>query len=96
MTRDADRLPELGWQYQKNVAQGRTRILIAYCQSVIRTNGWAKRNPTQDAALFEAMLRAGVYEEALHGLLTVNSDVIDKHAHSASKTLWKLLSTDAG
>jgi AcrR family transcriptional regulator len=30
VTRDADRFPELGQQYQKNVAQGRTGILIAY------------------------------------------------------------------
>ena len=34
VTPDADRLPELGRQYQKNLARGRTRILIAYLRSV--------------------------------------------------------------
>ena len=96
VTRDADRFPELGLQYQKNVAQGRTRILIAYFQSAARTNGWAERDSTQDAALYEALLRAGIYEKALHGLLNVDSDAIDKHAHSSSETMWKLLSTDRG
>ncbi len=96
VTRDADRFPELGWQYQKNVAQGRTRILIAYLRSLTRTNAWAKRDATQDAALYEALLRAGIYEEALHGLVKVNSDVIDKQARSSAKTMWKWLATDCG
>ncbi len=91
VTRDAHHFPELGRQYQKNVAQGRTRILIAYFKSMMRMNGWAKRDPTQDAAVFESMLRAGVYEEALHGLLTVDSDLIDKQASSTSQAMWKWL-----
>lgn len=93
VTRDADRFPELGWQYQKNVAQGKTRILIAYLRSITRTNAWAKRDSKQDAALYEALLRAGIYEEALHGLLNVDSDVIDKHARSSSRKMWKLLTS---
>lgn len=96
VTRDADRFPELGWQYQRSVAQGRTRILIAYLRSITRTNGWAKRDSTQDAALYEALLRAGIYEEALHGLVNVDSAAIDKHARSSSKTMWKLFATDCG
>jgi AcrR family transcriptional regulator len=96
VTRDADRFPELGRQYQKNISRGRTGILIAYLGSVARTKSWAKRDTTQDAALYEALLRAGIYEEALHGLLTVSSDAIEKHARSASKTMWKLLTTDCG
>jgi AcrR family transcriptional regulator len=96
VTRDADRFPELGRQYQKNISRGRTGILIAYLRSIARRKSWAKRDATQDAALYEALLRAGTYEEALHGLLTVNSDAIDKHARSTSKTMWKLLTTDCG
>jgi AcrR family transcriptional regulator len=94
VTRDAGRFPELGRQYQKNVVRGRTGILIAYLRSVARTKAWAKRNAIQDAALYEALLRAGIFEGALLGVLTVNSEVIDKHARSASKTMWKLLTTD--
>jgi hypothetical protein len=72
VTWDADRFPELGRQYQKNLARGKTGILIAYLRSAARTKAWAKRNAIQDADLYEALLRAGIYEEALHGLLAVN------------------------
>lgn len=96
VTRDADRFPELGLHYQRNVAQGRTRILITYLRNVTRTNAWPKRDSTQDAALYEALLRAGIYEETLHGLLNINSDIIEKHARLSSKTMWTLLATDYG
>ena len=96
VTRDTDRFPELGLQYQNNVARGRTRLLVAYLRSVTQTNGWAKRDSAQDAVLYEALLRAGIYEEALHGLLTVDSDMIDQHARSSSETMWKLLVSMAG
>lgn len=91
VTQDASRFPELGRQYQKNIARGRTGILAAYLRNVARKKSWAKRNAAQDAALYEALLRAGVYEEALHGLLAITSDVIDKHARSSAKTMWNLL-----
>lgn len=70
--------------------------MIAYLRNVVRRKAWKKRDVTQDAAVYVALLRAGIYEEALHGLLTVNSDTIEKHARLASKTMWKLLTTDCG
>jgi AcrR family transcriptional regulator len=91
VTRDAGHFPELGREYQKNFARGRTGILVAYLRSVARKKGWSRRHVAQDAALYEALLRAGIYEQALHGLLTVNSAAIEEHARSASKTMWKLL-----
>lgn len=91
---DAGRFPELGRQYQKNIARGRTGILAAYLRNVARKKSWAKRNPAQDATLYEALLRAGIYEEALHGLMTITSDVIDKHARSSAKRMWNLLTDD--
>jgi AcrR family transcriptional regulator len=91
VTRDANRFPELGRQYQKNIARGRTGILIAYFRSVGLRKHWAKRDATQDAALFEALLRAGIYEEILHGLSTANADAIERQARSAARTMWKLL-----
>lgn len=94
VTRDADRFPELGRRYQKNVARGRTGILIAYLSSAARRKGWVKRDARLDATVYEALLRAGIFEEALHGLLTANSDVIDKHARSAARTMWRLLIVD--
>lgn len=94
VTQDAGRFPELGRQYQKNVARGRTGILAAYLRNVARIKGWPKREATRDAALYEALLRARIYEEALHSLLTINSDLIDKHARCSAKTMWNLLTGD--
>jgi AcrR family transcriptional regulator len=91
VTRDADRFPELGRHYQKNVARGRTGILIAYLKSIALKRSWAKRDATQNAAFYDALLRAGLYEEVLHGLVAVNSDAIEKQARSAASTMWKFL-----
>ncbi|WP_158822829.1 TetR/AcrR family transcriptional regulator [Granulicella sp. S156] len=94
VTRDADRFPDLGRQYHKNVARGRTGILVAYLRSIARRRSWTKRDATQDAALYEALLRAGIYEEVLHGLVNANSETIKTHARLASKTMWKLLTAN--
>lgn len=94
VTRDADRFPGLGRQYHQSFARGRTGILVAYLRSVARKRSWTKRDATQDAALYEALLRAGIYEEVLHGLVAANSETIKMHARSAAKTMWKLLTAD--
>jgi AcrR family transcriptional regulator len=94
VTRDADRFPDLGRQYHKNIARGRTGILVAYLRSVARRKSWTKRDAIQDAALYEALLRAGIYEEVLHGLVAANSETIKMHTRSASKTMWKLLTAN--
>ena len=93
VTRDADRFPELGQHYQKNVARGRTGILIAYLKGIARRRSWAKRDATHDAALYEALLRGGLYEEVLHGVVTPSLEGIKKQARSAAKTMWKLLNS---
>lgn len=91
VTRDADRFPELGRHYQKNIAAGRTGILAAYLRSIAAKRGLAGRNAWEDAATYEALLRSGIFESALHGLLTVTPDEIARQAASAAKTMWHLL-----
>jgi hypothetical protein len=94
VTRDAGRFPVLGRQYQKNIARGRTAILAAYLRRLARKKHLAKRNAAQDAVLYEALLRAGIFEEALHDLLIITAGTIEKHARSASNRMWKLLIAD--
>lgn len=94
VTQDAARFPELGRQYQRNFAMGRTGILAAYLRNVSRKRNWTTRDATQDAALYEALLRAGIFEKALQGLLTVTEDVMAEHSYSASRTMWKFMSVD--
>ncbi len=94
VTRDADRFPELGRQYQQTIAQGRTGILIAYLRGVFRKKGWTGRDPIRDAASYEGLLRARIFEEALHGLLNVSSSAIEQSAAFASSTMWSLIADD--
>ena len=96
VTRDADRFPELGKQYQKNFARGRTGILVTYLKSIARQKSLTQRNPEQDAALYEALLRAGIYEEVLHGLTVANEKMIAGQAKFAAGTMWKLLTAETG
>ncbi len=94
VTRDTDRFPELGRQYQKTVARGRTGILIAYLRSVFRKRNWTRRDAVRDATSYEGLLRARIFEEALHGLSSTSSEVIEQHAAFASRTMWILLEDD--
>ena len=91
VTRDADRFPEIGHHYQKNVARGRTGILALYLRSLTVRRELSPRDAWQDAAVYEALLRAGIFESALHGLVTVTPGEIAKQTTSAAKVMWKLL-----
>ncbi len=94
VTRDADRFPELGQHYQKNIARGRTGILVAYLKSIFEKRSLAKRDAKQDAALYEALLRGGLYEEVLHGLIAVDPNAIQKQARSAANAMWKFITAE--
>lgn len=93
VTRDAVRFPELGQQYHRAIATGRTGILIAFLTRVFAAHGWERRNVAQDAASYEGLLRASVFEGALHGLLKVNRKSIGYHAGSAAGIMWEILTS---
>ena len=84
LTRDANRFPDLGRQYQKTFTRGRAALFIAYFRSVAQRRHWAKRDARQDAALYEAFLRSGIYEEVLLGVSPVDANAIEQHARSAA------------
>lgn len=44
--------------------------------------------------LYEAWIGTDIYKEVLHGLVTGNSDTIEKQARSTAKTTWKFLTTE--
>jgi AcrR family transcriptional regulator len=91
VTRDADRFPELGAQYQKDVVAGRTAILMKYLGQAARTNKWHVTSVQQASAVYEALLRAGLFEEVLHGIRHPEPRAITKHARSAADVMWKLM-----
>jgi AcrR family transcriptional regulator len=91
VTRDADRFPELGVQYQKDVVAGRTDILMKYLGRTARMNKWRLTSTQQAGAVYEALLRAGLFEEVLHGIRPPEPRVIARHARSAANVMWKLM-----
>ncbi len=91
VTRDAHRFPEVGRQYQKNLARRRTDILAAYMRNIVRLRSFADRNPEQDAVIYEALLRSGIYEEVLHSVKAVSQKLIDAQAEFAARTFWNML-----
>ena len=93
VTRDADRFRELGRQYQANIARGRTGILIAYLRNVARAGTGSEEAAALNASVYEALLRAGIFEEALHGLIKVESDAIGKQCRKSSGLMWSFLSS---
>jgi AcrR family transcriptional regulator len=91
VTRDSERFPELGQLYQTNIAHGRTKILVAYLARTAHINNWKPADPRKSARIFEALLRADVFEEVLHGVRAVGPEAIAKRARAASQVAWRLL-----
>jgi hypothetical protein len=91
VTWDADRFPELGRQYQKDVVAGRTEILVKYLGRTARTNKWILTSGRRAGVLYEALLRADLFETVLHGIRFPEPRVITKHARSAATVMWRLM-----
>jgi AcrR family transcriptional regulator len=94
VTRDAHRFPELGRRYQKEVVSGRTEIFVKYIDRCARTNKWKVKSPRSAGNVFEALLRAGLFEEVLHGIGTCEKKDIVAHARSVANVMWKLMQVE--
>ena len=91
VTRDAHRFPELGGRYQKEVVSGRIEIFVKYIERCARTNKWKVKSPRNAGNVFEALLRAGLFEEVLHGIRTLEKKDIVAQARSVANVMWKLM-----
>ena len=91
VTRDADRFPELGMQYQKDVVAGRAEILVKYFGRAARMNKWKLMSAQRAGLVYEALLRADLFDEVLHGIRSPEPKLITKHARSAASVMWKLM-----
>jgi AcrR family transcriptional regulator len=94
VTRDAHRFPELGRRYQKEVVSGRAEIFVEYIDRCARTNKCKVKSPRNAANVFEAMLRAGLFEEVLHGIRLFEKTDIVAHARSVARVMWKLMQAE--
>jgi AcrR family transcriptional regulator len=91
VTRDAHRFPELGRRYQAEVVDGRTEIFERYIGLNARMNKWKIKSPRNAGSVFEALLRAGLFEEVLHGIKTVEPKDVIARARSVASVMWQLM-----
>jgi AcrR family transcriptional regulator len=91
VTRDAHRFPELGRRYQREVVSGRTGIFVKYIDRCARTNKWRVKSPRDAGNVFEALLRAGLFEEVLPGIKILEKKDTVAHARSVANVMWKLM-----
>jgi TetR/AcrR family transcriptional repressor of mexJK operon len=93
VTQDAHRFPELGRRYREEVIEQRNAIFAQYLSRWAASQKWKVKNPARAADAFAGMLRAGVFDDALHGLGSVNESDIRAQAEWAAKNLLILLKT---
>jgi TetR/AcrR family transcriptional repressor of mexJK operon len=93
VTQDAHRFPELGRRYREEVIEHRNAIFARYLDRWAASQKWKIRNRARAANAFAGMLRAGLFEEALHGLHSFNESDIRAQAVWAAKNMLVLLKT---
>jgi AcrR family transcriptional regulator len=91
VTRDAHRFPELGRRYHSEVVSGRTEIFVKYVDRCAHTKKWKLKDPRSAGNVFETLLRAGIFEEVLHGIRTLEKADVGAHARSVASAMWRLM-----
>ncbi len=91
VTQDAHNFPELGRRYREQVVERSNEIFIRYLTRWIPAEGWKIRDKRGAAQVFAALLRAGVFEEVLHGLRRLSDSEIKGHARRAAANMLALL-----
>ena len=91
VTRDANRFPELGRGYHQQVVESRIATFTRFLQLRAPIEKWKIKNPPETALVFDALLRAGLFEDALHGVHEPSEREIAAHARSAASTMLILL-----
>ncbi len=94
VTQDANRFPQLGRRYQNEVVNSRTKMIAKYIEHYAQTNQRKLRNPRNAGNVFEALLRAGLFEEKLHGVRALDETDIVAHARTVANMMRKLIESE--
>lgn len=90
VTRDAHRFPELGRRYREEVTGKRDAVFVSYLDKWVPVTGWKVTDKQGAAAVFAALLTAGVLDETLHGLRTSGADEVARQADMAASRMLGL------
>jgi AcrR family transcriptional regulator len=91
VTRDAHRFPELGRRYREEVIERRNALFARYLDRWAASEKWKLRDGGHAANTFAGLLRAGLFEDALHGLHDFDESEISAHARRAAGNMLILL-----
>jgi len=89
--RDAHRFPELGRRYQAQVIERAHDVFVHYLARWIPVEKWKISNERAAAQVFTALLRAGIFENALYGRDRVSEGEITNRARGAAARMLILL-----
>lgn len=88
VTRDADRFPELGRRYHAETGARRAVMVREYLDRWTEPAGLRVRDPDCVGRVFEALLRAGLFDGALHGLhMPTESEILRQSEDAAARLL---------
>jgi TetR/AcrR family transcriptional repressor of mexJK operon len=91
VTQDAHSFPELGRRYREQVIERSHDVFVHYLTRWIPIEKWNVKDKRGAAMTFVALLRAGLYEDVLHGLHRATDSEIAGHARTAAGTMLFLL-----
>jgi TetR/AcrR family transcriptional repressor of mexJK operon len=91
VTQDARDFPELGRRYREQVIERSYDVFIRYLNRWGPIEKWKVRDKRAAADTFTALLRAGIFEDALHRLRRISDAEIAARARAASAKTIVLL-----
>jgi AcrR family transcriptional regulator len=93
VTRDAHSFPALGRRYKEQVIERAHDVFVGYLARWIPVEKWKIRDKRCAAQAFTALLRAGIFENALYGLNRTSETEIAAHARAAAAKMLILLNS---
>ncbi len=93
VTQDAHRFPELGRRYREQVVERSYEVFLGYLNLWSSGESWKIRDKRGAALTFAALLRAGIFEEVLHGLRKFSDSEIAAHARRSAASMLVLLNS---
>ena len=91
VTQDAHRFPELGRRYREEVVERRNALFSHYLDRWTAVEKWKVKDSRHAANTFVGLLRANLFEEALHGLHNFDPSETSAHARLAVANMLILL-----
>jgi AcrR family transcriptional regulator len=91
VVRDAHRFPELHRSYREEIVRRRAQLFIQYIDQWQPRTGWTITDKYGACALFEGLLKATLFNDAVQGARKPSGEEISSSAHRAAKCLLALL-----